>query len=142
MKLMHKPGGTMRSIVVAASLLGLLLVAAGASGGHGVVPLEAEARWHSAFIYGFAHTLAAIVAAGLPFRHYLQYAAAWFFILSVLLFSGVQIGKIMLGGIATTPTPLDQLSFLVPLGGVAFITGWLLLGLAALLTRRSDEFED
>jgi len=132
----------MRAIVVAASLVGLLLVAAGASGGHGVVPLEAQERWQSAFIYGFAHTLAAIVAASLPFRHYLQYAAAWAFMLSVVLFSGVQIGKIMLGGIPMTPTPLDQLGFLVPVGGVAFITGWLLLGLSALLTRRSDEFDD
>ena len=38
----------MRAIIVAASLIGLLLVAAGAGGGHGVVPAEALARWHTA----------------------------------------------------------------------------------------------
>lgn len=132
----------MRAIVVAASLVGLLLVAAGASGGHGAVPLDAQARWQSAFIYGFAHTIAAIVAASLPFRHILQYFAGWAFVLSVVLFSGVQIGKIMMGGIAMSPTPLDQLGFLVPAGGVAFIMGWLMLGLSALMARRQGVYED
>ncbi len=131
----------MRAIVVAASLLGLLLVAAGAGGGHGVVPVEALSRWQSAFVYGFAHTLAAILAAAMPFRHVLQYVAAWSFVLSVVLFSGVQIAKIMLGGIAMSPTPFDQVSFLVPAGGVAFIMGWLMLGLSALMTRSRHSFE-
>ena len=129
----------MRAIVIAASLLGLLLVAAGASGGHGVVPLEAQGRWQSAFIYGFAHTLAALLAAIMPFRNPLQYVAGWSFVLSVILFSGVQIAKIMLGGIAMAPTPLDSLGMLVPVGGVAFILGWLMLGLSALMPRRQDE---
>lgn len=126
----------MRALIVAAALLGLLLVAAGAAGGHSMVPSDAAARWHGAFLYGFAHTLAAMIAAILPFHNLLQYAAGWAFVLSVPLFSGVQIGKIMLGGIAITPTPLDSVSFLVPVGGVAFISGWLLLGLSAIIARR------
>jgi len=132
----------MRAIVVAASLVGLLLVAAGASGGHGVVPLDAQARWQSAFIYGFAHTLAALLTAVMPFRNTLQYVAGWFFILSVVLFSGLQIAKIMLAGIAMAPTPLDSLGMLVPAGGVAFIMGWLMLGLSALMPRPRDEFTE
>jgi uncharacterized membrane protein YgdD (TMEM256/DUF423 family) len=128
----------MRALIVAAALLGLLLVAAGAAGGHALVPSEATVRWQSAFLYGFVHTLAAIIAAILPFRNLMQYAAGWAFILSVPLFSGVQIGKIMLGGIAATPTPLDAVSFLVPVGGVAFIAGWLLLGLSAAVAQRRD----
>ena len=123
----------MRALIIAASFLGLLLVAAGAAGGHNAVPLEAAARWQSAFLYGFVHVLAAAVAATLPFHSRLQYASGWAFIVSVPMFSGVQIGKIMLGGIAMTPTPLDGLSFLVPFGGAAFILGWLLLGLSAAL---------
>lgn len=123
----------MRALIIVASLLGLLLVAAGAAGGHALVPLEATARWQSAFLYGFVHVLAAALAAILPFRNWLQYAGGWAFVVSVPLFSGVQIGKIMLGGIAMAPTPLDGLSFLVPFGGAAFILGWLLLGLSAAL---------
>jgi uncharacterized membrane protein YgdD (TMEM256/DUF423 family) len=130
----------MRALVIAASLLGLLLVAAGASGGHGNVPVEAMTRWQSAFMYGFVHTLAALLAAIMPFRNWMQIAAGWFFILSVVLFSGVQIGKIMLAGIALAPTPFDNVGFLVPAGGVAFITGWLMLGLSALMPPR--DFDD
>lgn len=132
----------MRAIIVASALLGLLLVAAGAAGAH-AVPIEANRQWQSALLYGFVHTLAAIVAAILPFRNLLQFASGWAFVLSVLLFSGVQIGKIMLAGIPTVPTPLDNLTFLVPIGGIAFIVGWLLLGLSAAMSpgprRPADE---
>ena len=79
-----------------------------------------------------------MIAAILPFRNLLQYAAGWAFVLSVPMFSGVQIGKIMLGGIAMTPTSLDAVSFLVPVGGVAFIAGWLLLGLSAAVAQKQD----
>lgn len=129
----------MRALIIAASLLGLLLVAAGAAGGHSFVPLEMVSRWQSAFMYGYVHVLAAIVAAILPFRSRLQYAGGWAFIISVPLFSGVQIGKIMMGGIAMTPTPLDGLTILVPFGGGAFIVGWLLMGLSAALAPRAPQ---
>ena len=128
----------MRALIIAASFLALLLVAAGAAYGHSVVPLESAGRWHSAFLYGFVHVLAAGFAAILPFRNWMQYAAGWAFVISVPLFSGVQIGKIALGGIAMTPTPLDGLTMLVPIGGAAFILGWLLGGLSAALAPRQS----
>lgn len=129
----------MRALVVAAALLGLLLVAAGAAGAH-TVPIDAGPRWQSAMLYGFVHTLAAVACATLPFRSWLRIAAGWSFILAVILFSGVQIGKIMLAGVSGAPTPLDGLGMLVPMGGVAFIGGWLLMGLSAATagTRRPE----
>ena len=75
--------------------------------------------------------LAAVAAAMLPFRGWLKLASGWAFVLSVVLFSGVQILKIMMAGIPVAPTPLDGFTFLVPVGGVAFIVGWLLMGLSA-----------
>jgi uncharacterized membrane protein YgdD (TMEM256/DUF423 family) len=36
-------------------------------------------------------------------------------------------------------SPLDWLTMLVPVGGIAFMLGWVLLGLAALLVRREQE---
>ena len=125
----------MRAIIVAAALLGLLLVAAGAAGAH-TVPVDANRQWQSALLYGFVHTLAAVVAAMLPFRGWLKLASAWAFVLSVVLFSGVQIGKIMMAGIPLAPTPLDSLTFLIPVGGVAFIVGWLLMGLSAAMASK------
>lgn len=126
----------MRAIIVAAALLGLLLVAAGAAGAH-TIPIEATRQWESALLYGFVHALAAIVAATLPFRSVLKLISGWFFVASVVLFAGVQIGKIMLAGIPTHPTPLDGLTFLIPIGGICFIVGWLLLGLTAAFATRT-----
>lgn len=127
----------MRALIVAAALMGLLLVAAGAAGAH-TVPIDAGPRWQSAMLYGFVHTLATAVSAMLPFRSWLQIASGWCFVVAVILFSGIQIGKIMLAGVAASPTPLDNLGFLVPVGGVAFIAGWLLMGLSATMARRRD----
>lgn len=126
----------MRAIIVAAALLGLLLVAAGAAGAH-TIPIEATRQWDSALLFGFVHVIAAILAATLPFRSALQIISGWFFVLSVILFSGVQIGKIMLAGIPSHPTPLDGLTFLIPIGGIAFIVGWLLLGLSAAFAQKA-----
>lgn len=131
----------MRALMIAAALTGLLLVAAGASGGHDV-PLEATSRWQTAFMYGYIHALGALLAATLPFRGWLHLAGGWAFILSVPLFSGVQIARIMLGGIPMTPTVFDNLTFLVPVGGVFFIVGWLMIGLAAAMAPRRDEPEE
>lgn len=128
----------MRPLMIAAAITGLLLVAAGASGGHSV-PVEAASRWQTAFMYGYVHALGALVAAMLPFRGWVHLAGGWAFIASVPLFSGVQIAKIMIGGIPMTPTPLDSLTFLVPVGGVFFIVGWLLIGLAAAMAPRRDD---
>ena len=127
----------MRALIVAAALMGLLLVAAGAAGAH-TVPIDAGPRWQSAMLYGFVHTLATCAAAMLPFRSWLQVASGWCFIVAVILFSGVQIGKIMLAGVGGAPTLLDNVAFLVPVGGVAFIAGWLLMGLSAAMARRRD----
>jgi uncharacterized membrane protein YgdD (TMEM256/DUF423 family) len=132
----------MRALIIGAALVGLLLVAAGAAGGHSLVPLEMTSRWQTAFMYGYVHALGALIAAILPFRGWLHQAGGWAFLLGVPLFSGVQIGKIMLGGIAMTPTPLDGLTMLVPFGGAAFIIGWLMIGLAAAMAQRPEDEED
>jgi uncharacterized membrane protein YgdD (TMEM256/DUF423 family) len=128
----------MRALTVAVSVCGLVLVAAGASGAH-MVPVESASRWDGALLYGFVHTLAALGAALFSRRGRLSRASGWAFIAGVLLFSGVQIAKALTasGGVS----PLDGLTMLVPAGGVAFMLGWILLGLAALLGGRAGERE-
>ena len=130
----------MRAIIVASALLGLLRVAAGAAGAH-TIPIEATRPWESALLYGFVHAIAAIVAVTLPFRSTLKLISGWFFVASVVLFAGVQIGKIMLAGIPSHPTPLDGLTFLIPIGGICFNVGWLLLGLTAAFAPRVAQSE-
>jgi len=122
----------MRTLGVAAAVCGLALVAAGAAGAH-MVPVEAAGRWDGALLYGFVHTLAALAAAFAPMRGRLSAASGWAFVLGVILFSGVQIARMMTASEGVSP--FDVLSVLVPVGGIAFMTGWVLLGLAALMQR-------
>jgi uncharacterized membrane protein YgdD (TMEM256/DUF423 family) len=113
-----------------------MLVAAGAIGAH-AVPVEATGRWDGALLYGFVHTLAALGAALLPFRSRLQLASGWAFIAGVVLFSGVQIAKML--SASEGVSPFDALTMLVPVGGLAFMSGWVLLGLSALLSRKAGQ---
>jgi uncharacterized membrane protein YgdD (TMEM256/DUF423 family) len=124
----------MKSLVIAASICGFLLVAAGAIGAH-MIPVEAKDRWDGALLYGFVHTLAALGAVLLPLGGRLKLVSGWAFFAGVLLFSGIQIAKAMTasGG----ASPLDGLTMLVPVGGLAFMAGWLLLGAAALLGQKN-----
>ena len=126
----------MRALTVAASICGLVLVAAGAIGAH-MVPVEAADRWDGALLYGFVHTLAALAAALLPMRSRISLASGWAFIAGVLLFSGIQIARML--STSDGVSPVDGLTMLVPVGGIAFMLGWVLLGLAALLVRREQE---
>lgn len=123
----------MRSLVIAASICGFLLVAAGAIGAH-MVPVEFKERWDGALLYGFVHTLAMIGAAMLPAGGRLRLISGWTFFAGVVLFTGVQVAKALTasGGVS----PLDGLTMLVPVGGIAFMAGWLLLGASALLAKK------
>ena len=124
-------GLSMRALIVSVAACGLLLVAAGAAGAH-MIAVEDSGRWDGAVLYGFVHTLAALGAAIAPFQGRLKLAAGWLFVAGVVLFSGIQIARLL-----ATPGTLDALASLVPAGGIAFMLGWILLGVAALTARRS-----
>jgi len=107
-----------RLFMVIAALSGALSVALGAFGAHAL-----EARLSAEFLhtfetgvrYQFYHTLAllAVVAAiGRWPASNLPVIAGWLFIAGIVVFSG-------------------SLYLITPIGGVAFIAGWLLLALAA-----------
>ena len=119
----------MRALILAASVCGLLLVAAGAVGAH-VIAIEESSSWDGALLYGFVHTLAAIGAAFAPLHGRLKLVAGWSFVAGVALFSGIQIGRLL------APGALDAIGVLVPVGGIAFMLGWVVLGVAALIARR------
>jgi uncharacterized membrane protein YgdD (TMEM256/DUF423 family) len=125
----------MRVLIVAVSACGLLLVAAGAAGAHVISPTNAG-RWDGALLYGFVHTLAALATALLPGHGRLQLGSGAAFLAGVVMFSGIQIAQMMTSGDAGSP--LDGLTMLVPIGGVAFMLGWALLGAAALLRPRES----
>ena len=118
-----------RLIIVIASLLLMLGVGTGAFGAHGLkahVTADMLVVWQTAVLYQFVHALGLLGIAALRPRlcQRLSSAAAVFLLAGILIFSG-SLYVLVLSG-------LRMAGAVTPLGGVAFMIGWLLLALAAL----------
>ncbi|MGY4534058.1 uncharacterized membrane protein YgdD (TMEM256/DUF423 family) [Pseudomonas sp. TE3786] len=118
----------LRVFVMLAAFFGFSGVALGAFAAHGLKSrLSAEylAVFQTGTHYQLIHALAlfavALLSLHLPGR--LLNAAGWMFVLGILLFSG-SLYLLTLTGIST-------LGIITPFGGLAFLAGWLCLGLAA-----------
>jgi uncharacterized membrane protein YgdD (TMEM256/DUF423 family) len=145
----------MKVLIIASALCGLALSILGAAGAHlmassgaagavGWHQLDANA-WNSAMLYGFAHTLAALVAAALPVRRTIAGAAGWAFVIGTMLFSfSIMAKEILLVRFVPAANPAetmqlyDRITVVTPAGGIAFMAGWILLITAVLLKRRED----
>ena len=104
-------------------------VALGAFGAHGlkskVVP-EMLTVWNTAVQYHLAHALGLLLIGIL--YHLMPDAslikvAGWAILLGIILFSGSLYVLVLTG--------VKPLGIITPLGGVAFLIGWLLLAIAA-----------
>ncbi len=121
------PSGPLRTFFVLGALCALTGVAAGAVGAHGLrgrVAPESLTVFETAVRYQMYHAFALLAVAWAserwPGRRTL--AAGWLFFTGTLLFSG-SLYLIVLTG-------LRGLGLLTPLGGVAFLAGWLCLAVA------------
>ena len=109
-----------------AAIVGATAVGVGAFGAHGLEPiLESNGRletFETAVKYHFYHALAMLAVAVWyhfqPERKILM-KAMWSFLIGILIFSG-SLYVLSLTGIT-------WLGAITPLGGVAFIVGWLFL---------------
>ena len=120
-------------VLVIGAVLGLLGVAAGAFGAHGLkgrVDAHALDVWRTAAHYEQLHAVV-LVAIGLlgQGRGRLLRAAAMLFVAGIIVFSGT-LYAIVLGG----PKILGAVT---PVGGLALMAGWCALALYGL-TRRSQ----
>jgi uncharacterized membrane protein YgdD (TMEM256/DUF423 family) len=122
-----------RVFFVAGCLMAMIAVMAGAFGAHaleGRVTPERLQTFETAARYQMYHALALIMCAwavtqwpGVPGMHW----AGFTFLAGILLFSG------SLYLLVLTDTP--WLGAITPLGGAAFIAGWLLLAWTAATSR-------
>lgn len=118
----------LRVFLMLAAFFGFTGVALGAFAAHGLKNRLSEqylAIFHTGVTYQLVHTLAlfgvALLLAHLPGR-----LVAWagaFFALGIVLFSGSLY--------VLTLTGISKLGIITPIGGAAFLAGWLCLGLAA-----------
>jgi len=117
-----------RGFLMLAAFFGFTGVALGAFAAHGLKnSLSAEylAIFHTGVMYQLIHALAllavALLAMQIPGR--LMTWAGISFVVGMVLFSGSLY--------LLTMTGVTRLGIITPFGGLAFLVGWLLLGLAA-----------
>jgi uncharacterized membrane protein YgdD (TMEM256/DUF423 family) len=118
------------------ALNAFIAVAAGAFGAHGLKPrvspealatFETGARYHmyhSLALFAVAWLVSRTGAAGAPVAGArLAGAGGWAFVVGIVLFSGSLYGYALSG--------VRALAIVTPLGGLAFLVGWLLVAIAA-----------
>mgnify|MGYP006271138789 CR=1 FL=1 len=118
-----------RFFVVAAGVFGFLSVAAGAFGAHALrnqLSADLLAIFQTAVQYHQIHALALLATAwllnkapGWPIQ-----TAGWLFIVGILVFSG-SLYALALSGVRV-------LGAITPIGGLAFLGGWVLLAWSGL----------
>ncbi|MDO7927117.1 DUF423 domain-containing protein [Pseudomonas sp. KFB-139] len=118
----------LRSFLMLAAFFGFTGVALGAFAAHGLkgrLSPEYLAIFHTGVLYQLVHALAllgvAVLAAQIPGR--LVTWAGFSFAIGIVLFSG-SLYVLTLSGIS-------KLGIVTPFGGLAFLIGWLALGVAA-----------
>jgi uncharacterized membrane protein YgdD (TMEM256/DUF423 family) len=117
-----------RIFCVIGAVLGALGVAAGAFGAHGLkarVSPEMLAVFETGVRYHLIHALALLAVAWATARWASASirAAGWLFVVGVLLFSGSLYAMCLSG--------VREFGAITPIGGAAFIMGWLLLAWGA-----------
>ncbi|PAV31415.1 hypothetical protein CIL05_01810 [Virgibacillus profundi] len=106
---------------------GFLAVALGAFGAHGLegkISEKALGTWDKAVNYQMFHTMALLVT-GLLIAKVTGGSlvwAGWMFFIGIILFSGSLY--------IYSTTAIKTFAMITPLGGVAFLIGWVLLGTA------------
>ncbi len=122
-----------KQIIVTASIFGTLAVIAGAFGAHGLKPyLTADklAVWHTAVQYQFYHVFALLFLSTLSrIKNSLINAAYYFFTFGILFFSGSLYFLATSDALKISWPPI--IGIITPIGGLFFIIGWIMLGLAA-----------
>jgi uncharacterized membrane protein YgdD (TMEM256/DUF423 family) len=113
---------TARTALVLAALLLFVAVALGALGAHALKPHivpDMQSVWNTAVQYHVWHALAMLAAgAVLLARPDASLGiAAWLFVAGILLFSGSLYLRAL--------TSMRGFAVLTPIGGLAFLAGWL-----------------
>lgn len=122
---------TDRQLVIAAALILLVGVGAGAFGAHGlrrIISPDLLSVWQTAVLYQLVHGLGMLAIAALGAR----FGSSLLSNAGVLMFVGIVIFSGSLYVLALTGT--RWLGAITPIGGLAFIAAWAMVALAAYRT--------
>ncbi|WP_346318323.1 DUF423 domain-containing protein [Chitinophaga sp. YIM B06452] len=124
-----------KTFLIWAALLGALAVILGAFGAHKLkelVPPETVSTFQTGVTYQFYHVFA-LLAVGILYAHVPGPQLVWagrLFLAGILLFSGSLYVLTLLK--ATDTVGLRGIGAITPIGGLAFIAGWIMLLLGVL----------
>ena len=122
-----------KQIIITASIFGTLAVIAGAFGAHGLKAyLTADKLdvWHTAVQYQFYHVFALLFLSTFArTKNSLISASYFFFTFGILFFSGSLYFLACADALKIDWPPI--IGIITPIGGLFFIIGWIMLGLAA-----------
>ncbi|GEL08437.1 DUF423 domain-containing protein [Salisediminibacterium halotolerans] len=121
----------MKLFLIIASVFGFLFVAIGAFGAHALSERLAETgrteTFETGVLYHMIHTVA-ILAVAILTRYLsatgLLYGAGWAFTAGIIIFSGSLY--------ALSLTGIRVFGAITPIGGAAFLAGWVLIFIAAV----------
>jgi uncharacterized membrane protein YgdD (TMEM256/DUF423 family) len=117
-----------RALFAAGAISGAIGVAAGAFGAHGLkgrLPPELLAAFETGARYQLVHAVAILAAAWAATRFGASAAwGGWLLVAGTVLFSGSLYLMALTGA--------HRLGLVTPVGGVAFIAGWIVLAVAGL----------
>lgn len=125
-----------RSYFTIGAFSAFLCVALGAFGAHSLQLTEHYSDvYQTAVEYHMAHSLALLIASLAWERAAKKRFAVWagrLFIIGIVLFSGSLY--------TLSVTEIGVLGAITPLGGLAFLTGWALLGLSVIANDKNNKF--
>ncbi|MBX2978841.1 MAG: DUF423 domain-containing protein [Flavobacteriales bacterium] len=119
-----------------ASVFGATAVLFGAFGAHALkaaITPEALSQWHTAVEYQFYHALGLLLIGALPnvASQRQRRMVGTLFIIGVLLFSG-SLYVLSTRELSSLTGAAAWLGPITPLGGLAFVSGWVMLLITAL----------
>ena len=124
-----------KKYIALGSVLAAIAVALGAFGAHGlerIVAAETVQTFQTGVQYQMYHALALLLTGILYEGTSPKFAriAGILFLTGIILFSGSLY--LLTAGKAAETVALDKAGIITPVGGLAFISGWLFLFLAAI----------
>jgi len=124
-----------KTFLIVGALLAGIAVVLGAFGAHGlkkIVGPETVGTFQTGVQYQMYHAFALILLAIVyqQFSNSFMHYSGWFFIGGILLFSGSLYVLALLK--AKDVVGLSGIGIITPIGGLLFITGWVLFALGVL----------
>ena len=121
--------------IAVGSVLAAIAVALGAFGAHGlkkIVSAETVQTFQTGVQYQMYHSLGLLLTGLIYEKTSPKFAriAGILFLIGIILFSGSLY--VLTAGKAAETAALDKAGIITPVGGLAFIGGWLFLFLAAI----------